>query len=138
MKTLTYDEAVEILDKAVKERGADWVFPELNECPTCTVDDWEDYEPCPWHYSGGCRYFSDDRKPACLVGYVIDQAIDHSQLNMMDIEAHHALDALNILQNWGVLVVDDRTADLLYKAQEAQDGGHPWGVAVADAISTTA
>lgn len=134
MRALNYDEAVLILDKAVKERGEDWVFPEYNDCPTCRVADWEDYEPCPWHYSGGCRYFSDDGEPACLVGYVIHEAIDHSQLNMMDIEAQQALDALKILNNWGVLSVDERTAELLYKAQQLQDSGVSWGQAVSQAM----
>ena len=138
MKILTYEQAAAILNQAVAERGADWTFPELNECPTCTVDDWEDYEPCPWHYSGGCRYFSDDGKPACLVGYVIDKTIDRSDLDMREIEAQHAIDALKILNNWGALSVDERTTELLYRAQEAQDSGQPWGAAVLQAMQMTA
>lgn len=134
MKILTYEQAVEILDKAVKERGEDWVFPHFDKCDVCQSDDWEDYEPCSWHYSGGCRYFSYDGSPACLVGYVIRETVDTTHLNLQDIEAHHALDALQILEDWGVLEVDDRTAEMLYKAQGLQDNGIAWGEAVSDAI----
>lgn len=133
MRALNYDEAVLILDKALKERGEDWVFPQYDECKTCQSNNWEDYEPCQWHRDACCRYFAPDGSPACLVGYVISETVDRSHLDMVEIEAQHALDAFSVLYNWGALAVEERTAEMLYRAQELQDKGISWGEAVAAA-----
>ena len=125
MKRLSYGEVLAILNQAVAERGADWIYPEQGECETCANE-----EPCDWHCSEGCRYFTYDKQPCCLVGYVIDKAIDTSKLETEWIEGKFAGSALKTLEDWEELSLDERTKELLVRAQSYQDSYKTWGEAV--------
>jgi hypothetical protein len=125
MKTMTYGEVLAILNEAVAERGADWTYPEQGECQTCA-----DQEPCDWHCSEGCRYFTYDKQPCCIVGYFIDKAIDTSQLDVTLLEGEHASNALATLERWEELSLDERTMELLILAQAHQDSYKTWGESV--------
>lgn len=133
MKRMTYGEALAILNEAVAERGADWIYPDQNDCQACI-----DQEPCDWHCPEGCRYFTHDKQPCCLVGYVIDKAIDTSKLNTSWIEGEAAHSALKTLEDWNELVLDERAKALLELAQSHQDSYKPWGEAVILAANATA
>mgnify|MGYP007090085824 CR=1 FL=1 len=132
MKRMTYGEVLAILNEAVAERGADWVYPDQGECQTCA-----NQEPCDWHCSEGCRYFTFSKEPCCLVGYFIDKAIDTSQLNVTDFEGEYAGSALKTLEDWEELSLDDRTKQLLINAQANQDSYRPWGESVSLAAAAT-
>lgn len=133
MKQMTYYEVLAILNQAVAERGADWTYPDHNDCETC-----RDQEPCDWHCSEGCRYFTPDKQPCCIVGYFIDKAIDTSQLDVSTIEGEHATNALATLERWEELSLDERTWELLVLAQAHQDSYETWGKAVTTAAEATA
>jgi hypothetical protein len=132
VKTLTYGEVLAILNEAVAERGADWIYPDQNDCAACI-----DQEPCDWHCAEGCRYFTPDKQPCCIVGYFIDKAIDTSQLNTDLFEGEHASAAIKQLEIWNELVLDERTQALLEMAQAYQDGYKPWGEVVSLAAGAT-
>jgi hypothetical protein len=131
MKTMTYGEVLAILNEAVAERGAGWTYPEQGECQTCA-----DQEPCDWHCSEGCRYFTYDKQPCCLVGYFIDKAIDKSKLETEWIEGEFAGSALKTLEDWEELSLDERTKELLVLAQSYQDSYKTWGEAVSLAAAS--
>lgn len=116
---LTYDRAVELLDRAVAEKGEEYVY----EIP---------YSP------GECAYFHDER-PGCIVGHVLAYA----GLERDDLRGRESLTFpgalrgdLNVmagpdsLAEYGVLSADDRTVTLLAEAQSKQDEGTPWYDAV--------
>jgi hypothetical protein len=125
MKHMTYGEVLAILNQAVAERGADWVYPDHVDCVTC-----RDQEPCDWHCSEGCRYFTYDKQPCCIVGYFIDKAIDTSQLDVTTFEGEHASNTLATLERWEELSLDERTMELLILAQAHQDSYKTWGDSV--------
>ena len=131
MKTMTYGEVLAILNEAVAERGADWTYPEQGECQTCANE-----EPCDWHCSEGCRYFTYDKQPCCLVGYFIDKAIDTSKLETEWIEGEFAGAALKTLEDWEELSLDERSKELLVRAQSYQDSYKTWGEAVSLAAAS--
>lgn len=133
MKTMTYGEVLAILNDAVAERGPDWVYPNQADCPTCQLG----LESCDWHCAEGCRYFTPEKQPCCIVGYFIDKAIDTSQLDTGDLEGERAIEVLKKLEMWEELALDERTWDLLQLAQEKQDNDTPWGKAVTIAAEAT-
>jgi hypothetical protein len=125
MKRMTYDEVLAILNEAVAERGADWVYPDQVDCPVCI-----DQEPCDWHCSEGCRYFTFDKQPCCIVGYFIDKVIDTSHLDLSVIEGQFAGSALKTLEDWEELSLSDLTKELLVNVQANQDSYKTWGDSV--------
>lgn len=125
MKRMTYGEVLAILNDAVAERGADWTYPEQNECETCI-----NQESCDWHCAEGCRYFTYDKQPCCIVGYFLDKAIDTSQLDVTLLEGEHASNVLATLERWEELSLDERTMELLILAQAHQDSYKTWGESV--------
>jgi len=132
MKTMTYGEVLAILNDAVAERGADWVYPDQVDCDACI-----DQEPCDWHCSEGCRYFTYDKQPCCLVGYFIDKAIDTSQLDTNILEGEAATAVLKQLEMWDALSLDERTWEMLMIAQSYQDSYKTWGESVSLAAGAT-
>jgi len=132
MKTMTYGEVLAILNDAVAERGPDWVYPDMNDCDACN-----DQELCDWHCAEGCRYFTYDNQPCCIVGYVIDKVVDTSQLDTTIFEGERATAVLDKLEMWEELSLDERTRELLQVAQERQDNNISWGEAVAIAVGQT-
>lgn len=105
-------QAINLLEKAVGEKGADYVYPRMMTVGDITV-------------ATQCDYFREDQ-PSCLVGHVLsylgydnaDEAEGHS--------ASYAMEKLGI-------EFDDAAAFILEQAQDAQDSGTPWGEAVENA-----
>lgn len=111
-KPLTYEEAVTLLDKAVEDKGADYVYPRH-----------EGEEGSEAAEAGGCMYREDDGSPSCIVGHVIAYAGGDLRRVPEGLGAGHAVKLAG-------LSVDETTETLLIRAQMAQDSGASWGMAV--------
>lgn len=104
---LDYNEALELLGRAVQEKGAEY-FYEIGDTHSC-----------------GCVYFRDN-KPACIVGHVLAyKGVKPEDLRPEENEAN--VSALGIGEDY-------RATALLDWAQAYQDRGVTWGEAVAKAI----
>lgn len=107
---LGYDEAIELLDRAVKEKGADYIYE--HRADEASED--------------ACLYFYDG-KPSCIVGHVLAyKGLTGEQAELLDFEGT----GIFYLQGNGYLDVDERTLKTLARAQQDQDHGNSWGVAV--------
>lgn len=107
--TITADEARELLQRAVNEKGADYVYPERFNC----------------------RYFNEDGGPSCIVGHVLD----YKGLTLDDVPGVENTAALLTIRGDGVIKCDDLTSRALQEAQNVQDCGEPWGYALAEALA---
>lgn len=118
---ITLDEAKELLARAVKEKGEDYVYVPLRE--------------------GGrpngrpqCAYFNEeDRCPSCMVGYVLSyKGVTYERLDATNSVVTEVQD----LVEEGHLKVDNHTLALLTVAQVEQDQGQTWGRALEEALAT--
>jgi hypothetical protein len=73
-------------------------------------------------------------EPSCIVGHVLAR---HGVTPEEVIEAGLNQHAVRSLVGSGLLDIDERTTRLLAEAQEYQDGGSTWGVALDYAIADT-
>lgn len=107
---LTRDTAIELLERAVQDRGADFVYRKHDE------------------YNTACKYEKNDA-PSCLVGVVLAMAgATIWELKRMDQADEPGMDL-----HWqGLLPVEatNQAIDILSAAQLAQDVGHTWGEAL--------
>ena len=132
---ITYEDAVLLLKQIVADRGEDWIYPQYDGCPECsslTSDYGDEVHYCSWHMSEGCRYFTDEGQPACIVGEFFSRTLRPEEYNSIYLEGRVASEALNYLP----LEVDQRTRRLLSVAQQRQDEGMPWGESLTRAIDT--
>ena len=103
---------IELLGKAVEERGEDYTYPE----------DWKIYLD-PDEQSGQCMYVQPDMAgPACIVGHVLYAY----GLSLEELETIESRTALAAGLEFGV---DSASVNLLMTAQRAQDSGQTWGEA---------
>lgn len=123
---ITGAKVLELLDKAVEEKGADYVYPAL---VGMAVDDYDhpDISYSPWRDKfGRCLYRnSETNEPACIVGKVL------SYVNLLDLVAEGA----SVLQQGEELLgnFDGDAMIALVTAQNSQDNGSSWGEAVESA-----
>lgn len=103
MTELDYGQALVFLEKAVAEKGPDYVYERRS--------------------SEACVYF-DQGKPSCIVGHMFDY------MGLRGIPEGKA--ASQALETLGI-AADTRTRDLLNHVQELQDTGVPWGDALRQA-----
>jgi hypothetical protein len=115
-KRLTYNRAVELLERAVQEKGADYAMPKDEDGDVV-----------------GCVYFDEETKePSCLVGH----ALAYDGFTYED---------LGVNNGRGITYVGDelysriaqRTRRLLSHAQDDQDNGATWGSALEYAKEAT-
>jgi len=109
-KTLTYDDAVALLDRAVAEKGADYVYPE------------EEKREGGEFGSMMCQYRTDSGGPSCIIGFV------GNYLGVLD-QFTEAKPGVENLKNAGY-DFDNRTYALLDESQSDQDWGITWGESV--------
>jgi hypothetical protein len=103
---LTYDEAVELLERAVKDRGKDYTYPaEL--------------------LGTNCVYFKNGQ-PSCIVGYVLS----YKGVREEDLDSYENGSSVDGLEITG----DHRAAVLLEWVQAYQDQGISWGESVELAV----
>jgi hypothetical protein len=108
---ITFDEAVELLDRAVAEKGEDYIYP--------------------GSLGNGACWYTRDGRPDCIVGHVLFwKGVTPEQLERLEGTSAFGLD--------GWLELDEKTSQLLWKTQQRQDSGVPWGRAVAEAKAEVA
>jgi hypothetical protein len=108
MRRLEYEEALSLLERAVKERGEDYVYHRA-------------YGAC-WYFLHG--------QPSCGVGLVL------SWLGVKPEQAREKAGAtitLADLRNKRILDASPSATALLLRFQYWQDQGRPWGTALASA-----
>lgn len=115
---LNYDEAISLLQRAIEEKGADYIYP-----LAATV------EARRLGQVGKCKNYLDDGTPSCIVGHVFHYMGIHPEMYGQTDDA------------WAVAFdlgfeLDERTLTLLRRVQYSQDDGAPWGEAVSNAVST--
>lgn len=117
MKTITFQQMLDGLKKAVAERGEDFVYPEEWKKP--------DETGMPM-----CQYRNDDGTPSCIAGVVLTDLLPELPL----IEGNTVKMILDEAVEDGIVEFDSSLAvHLLWDAQVAQDEGATWGDALADA-----
>lgn len=124
MTELTYDTAVNLLERAVAEHGADFIYP--------------DSEREPWQEDRDdvCSYYVEDNggyRPSCIIGMVIDYLGLREQF-LAERENWEGTPGVRVLESLGV-TFDAQTRHLLDEAQTQQDRGETWGDAVELATS---
>jgi hypothetical protein len=114
---ITLDEAKELLARAVKEKGDNFV-----------------YQPIRTSGHPQCAYFTpEDGAPSCLVGHVLAyKGLTHEDLDATNSGVTEVQD----LVEEGHIRVDNETLALLTVAQVEQDQGQTWGRAVEEALAT--
>jgi hypothetical protein len=110
---ITFDEAVELLDRAVAEKGEDYIYPRSAGEAECL--------------------YVEDGQPSCIVGHVLFW----KGLTLERIESIEGMSAF-ALNDYDWLDLDEKAEALLWKTQSRQDSGVPWGRAVAEAKAETA
>ena len=112
--SITIDEAlaVKLLERAVEERGADYIY----EREVANV----------------CTYVSDGA-PSCLVGHVINYVAPElmPSIAAWEITTASGTGVGELVQEFDSLEISPRALQLLATAQQAQDDGASWGRALA-------
>lgn len=112
---LDKDQAINLMEKAIGEMGADHVykpFPQMNELFNREEE--------------VCLYFSPEGQPSCIVGHVFSYLGYGPNILIEGKTASAAIDTLGI-------DADPDAVAILEATQSAQDIGKAWGVALADA-----
>lgn len=118
-KVLDYDEAVNLLEKAIGVKGEDYVY----EIDGKSVEGFN--SPHTDSESAQCLYFHNGA-PSCIVGHVMDFMGYDSETFLEGLSAKHAISRLGI-------EADAHTLALLEVIQEQQDCGVAWGLALEEA-----
>lgn len=113
----TPERTLQLLQKAVEERGEDFVYPD--EWKGGTEDN---------VYPSTCRYvLRGDSKPACIAGYVF-----HAYgMPLQELSQHEGKSAWKLAEE---VDVDSASSAMINAAQVAQDDGKSWGSALAAAV----
>jgi hypothetical protein len=113
---ITYDQAVDLLKRAVAEKGADYVYSKMGLNDAANV--------------GPRCVYTIDSDPSCIVGHVLVwSGVDPHAIPEGTV-CRYLLDKVGVS-------VNNKTLDLLREAQAYQDGGRPWGESVDHAIRLT-
>jgi hypothetical protein len=128
---ITYEKALSAMRGAVADRGADYVYPESEKT-----------------FAGTCQYLTEDGRASCLVGEVLVRVgvPAESLPKWIPGERSSSLEAvpmasslLGNLESAGVLTFErNRTQVFLDTAQDEQDNGQTWGVALERAEAAVA
>ena len=118
--TLTFDEAKQLVDRAIEEKGEGYVYEQV-DVPAYTLET--------------CAYFHPETgQPSCIVGHVLAyKGVTAEQAAAGDWNT--GVTARGLKQNYDVLDADRSTLMFLDAVQESQDHGDTWGKARADALS---
>lgn len=113
--TYTYDQTIELLQRAVAEKGDSYVYEkELGLFP--------------------CRYFNNQGTPSCIVGHVFDYVglltvIDDSR-NYSQVNGTIGGSGQRVMPEPIAEAFSDASFVALQAAQDAQDDGKTWGEAL--------
>lgn len=126
MRTYDYDETLSLLRAAVELKGEDYVY--VNPDGEVASDDGS-ITDCFYVDNG-----SGEAAPSCIVAHVF-HAMGIPVLDMLKIEGSSVnSDVTEDLLRDNSIQVTPRATRLLYSAQDLQDSGHTWGVAVECAV----
>jgi hypothetical protein len=121
--TLDLEEAKQLVDRAIAEKGADYVYEQVS---------------APGYMLDTCAYFNPQTgEPSCIVGHVLA----YKGLTLAQAVAgewNTGVTARGLKQNYGVLDADAATLIFLNGAQESQDDGETWGKAREHALADLA
>ena len=110
--TITATTALNLLEEVVREKGGDYVYPNLDRC----------------------IYFDDEGAPSCIVGHVLAKlgAIEGDLKSKIGpgIKVNEALLTSLIIDG---IELEEDAMNLLRAAQRKQDEGSTWGAAVSKA-----
>jgi hypothetical protein len=121
---LDIDKAYELIDAAIQERGADYVYPGAG-LGLCSYVDVE------IAYSGEDRV--DKCKKGCIVGTALIDALnlDMEELSRLSVNEGNAVRFLEFLKGRGSIDgYSEEAADFLTRVQINQDNRKTWGEAV--------
>jgi hypothetical protein len=120
MLKIGYEQARDLLELAVEERGPDYVYEH------------------PDGETGGCFYFTRSGEPSCIVGWVLNRLGLKFEWGCATTTEDHGYipnaTSVEFLIAKGHIDVDFRTAVLLQVAQNLQDDDWYWGDAVQRAV----
>lgn len=134
--------ALEVIDKAVEERGEDWVYPDTSRCRYFYdpedyqfMEDEDDDDPGLEDARAMVAFFGDEVKPACLVGcavHLIDENLDtlliHSNASAVDSVLNvDDSDTFTTVIGDTEYVFEAGAVTVLMAGQSAQDCGMTWG-----------
>lgn len=117
-RVIEVPEALELLERAVQEKGADYIDPSAVK-------------------ANGCEYATDDGLPSCIVGHVFYYlGVDPSKVNNGSVRV--VIDNGGIVALSGEYIDDSPTfsygaVSVLQEAQIVQDTKGTWGAALAEA-----
>lgn len=108
--------AVQLLEKAVASRGADYIYKPINDSGF-----------------GGCVYVTEDEKgnltPSCLIGFALAEA----GVSLAALEVHNT-SVVNTITRYLAdsydVEITDEAINIFRTAQALQDDGEPWGKAL--------
>lgn len=121
---VTYDEALQALQDAVAIKGEDYVYPDSAKVGS----------------NRSCVYFNEgDGTPACIVGHALASwGYTLTDLNSAGAylgDMNEAGATPSFFEALNIEITDARTGALLGLAQDAQDTGRAWGIAVSRAVT---
>ena len=109
--SITTENVIELLEKAVEIKGADYVYP-----------------------AGECFYSNRkvNPEPMCIVGYVLADEEPELFSEVAERESRESLSCgIMDFEDWDIaLPIDFKTTNVLYAAQRVQDNGGTWGTAL--------
>lgn len=109
MTLINKDNVMNLLQRAVDEKGADYIDPHYGE-------------------DRGCIYFEDAKTPCCIVGHVLSYVDETAGERILDAEAN--AETITHLPKYFLDMIEDEALHVLRRAQSMQDAGKPWGVAL--------
>ena len=115
MDMLTAETALELLERAVQEKGPDYVYPKSD---TQDEDGDGDYV---------CLYRNADGSPSCIVGHVFNYLGVLPKVGEGRSARQAVMDLGLVTGKW------NPTSEILQTAQRDQDAGATWGEALAAA-----
>lgn len=130
---ITAQQVIETMREVVAEKGEDYVYPKeegiwVDRDDNTVRGDEVNVETDPFL---SCAYLTVDDQPSCIVGHVLHRlGVDHKILGdaetvsatVFGTGGHHALTGKHRL--------DEGAARILSAAQQVQDNGAAWGLAL--------
>lgn len=113
----TVESVTAAMEKAVAERGEDWVYPKYED---------------GWDHMGGCRYFhAETHDPACIVGFVINEhGWTEDEATAAFLYRSDGVEGLRARALLDGLSAPPAVVHALSAAQAEQDECEPWGKAL--------
>jgi len=120
---LTPEKALELLERAVKERGEDYVYDEqIRGISGLGVED------------ELCHYLNEDGSPSCIVGYALSYLAEELDATGIVDQLLAADQSIPVPTPRGLhfeeITIPTPALDLLSYVQSVQDHGEPWGEAL--------